>query len=291
MFMKEQAVIRIGKWLWQPIDLGGLENPGGILRFALAVSFRSIILTSVAGLCSLPLLYGLRILALPVDQMIRLTVVFSWMFGGVLSGVLAFIAGHVIRDLSRSRAEFERLSRTDSLSGLANRRAFNDAFTRIDGEASLAIIDIDRFKLINDRLGHQAGDQVLQAIAAVLRRVFGEAHLVARLGGEEFGVILKGGSWEQRLVQVELARRCVAAEAITFDDVELSVTISVGVAEFQRGFRAESVYAAADQALYVAKGNGRDRVIHERTLCQPKPDYVHEVGDDTRLFGVSSLRG
>jgi diguanylate cyclase (GGDEF)-like protein len=295
MFMKEQAVILIGKWLCQRIDLGDLETRGGILSFALAVSFRSVILTTVVGLGSLPVLYGLGILDQPIALMVKLTIVFSWLFAGVISGVLAFMAGHVIRDLTRSRAEFEHLSRTDSLSGLANRRAFHDAFTRIDGEASLAIIDIDRFKLINDRFGHQAGDRVIQAIAAVLQRVFGEAHILARLGGEEFGVILTGGSWEQRLVQMEMARRCVAAEAIAFDDVELSVTISVGVAEFLRGVRAESIYAAADKALYLAKDNGRDRVIHERTLYQsvhdqPMHDVSCAVAEDAPHFGVSVRR-
>lgn len=290
MFMREHAVILVRNWLWQSIDPGSFEAPGAISRFALAVSFRSVIVTSLAAFASLPLLYGLHILALPLAQMAKLIVAFSWLFAGTLSGTLAYVAGHVIRDLDCSRAEFQRLSQTDSLTGLANRRAFNDTLITVDGEASLAIIDIDRFKRINDRFGHQAGDEVIRTIAVVLARVFGDTLLVSRLGGEEFGVILKGGTVEQRLAMLEQVRQAVASDVNVFEDNQLAVTVSIGVAEFMPGRRVEGVYAAADRALYLAKDCGRDRLVHERNLPFVEAPAL-EAGDLMRNSRVSMPRG
>ena len=289
--MKEQAVILIGKRPWRRIDLGGFETPRAIWSFAFRVSFRSVIFTSLAGFVSLPLLYALDLVTIPFDEMVRLTVAFSWLFGGVLSGSLAFVAGHVIRELVLSRRELERLSRTDTLSGLANRRAFNELFFATERDASLAIIDIDRFKSINDRFGHQAGDRVIQFISAVLQEVFGDQQLVARLGGEEFGIILRGGTTEQRLALVEQARQRVAAERFGFHEIDLLVTISAGVAEFRSGRRPDSVYAFADKALYRAKDAGRDRVFHENSLALLEPEVADHVADDAELFVSIGRRG
>lgn len=281
----------IGKRPWRQIDLGRFETPSAVWSFALRVSFRSIIATSLAGFGSLPLLYALHLVTIPIEEMAKLTIVFAWLFGGVLPGGLAFVAGHVIRDLMLSRSEFERLSRTDTLSGLANRRAFNDALAAVAEDASLAIIDIDRFKSINDRFGHQAGDRVIQAISCVLREVFGDRHLVVRLGGEEFGVILHGGSLTERLALVEQARQRVAGERINFHDFELCVTISAGVAEFAADKRPEIVYASADKALYLAKDSGRNRVFHEQSLAIVEPALTVHAPDDARLFAAIGRRG
>jgi diguanylate cyclase (GGDEF)-like protein len=291
IFMKERLVNIIRKWLWRQIDLGSFDNQKAIMLFALSVSCRVVILASVSSLAALPLLYGLGFLTMPVDQVVKITVAFSWLFGGAISGALAYVAGLVIRDLTQSRAEFERLSRTDTLSGLANRRAFNDAFSRVDGEASLAIIDIDRFKLINDRFGHHAGDLVIQEISAILRQVFGERNLVARLGGEEFGVILKGSGLAQRLALVERARSLVAAGCFLCDGFELSVTMSAGVAEFLPERRAEWVYARADKALYRAKSDGRDRVLHEQSLGFVEETMADYHPDSPVVFDALSAKG
>jgi diguanylate cyclase (GGDEF)-like protein len=289
--MREQAVIRIGWMRWQHIEFEEFETPRAIWDFAFRVSFRSVILTSLAGFLCLPLFYALNLATIPFEELVRLTVAFSWLFGGVVSGCLALIAGHVIRDLILSRREFERLSRTDTLSGLANRRAFNDAFSAEQRDASLAIIDIDRFKSINDQFGHQAGDRVIQSISAALLEVFGDQHLVARLGGEEFGVILQGGSVAQRLALVEEARRHVAQTCVDFHSAQLCVTVSAGVAEFEPGKRPEIVYAWADKALYLAKEAGRDRVFHEHSLALVEPVLADHAPDDARLFAAIGRRG
>lgn len=282
---------RGSKWLWRQVDVGALDSAGAVRRFALSVGFRAVILTSLAGLVLLPLLYVLKVVATPIDQTMRLMVAFSWLFGGALSAACAFVAGHVVRELLLSRRRFERLSRTDTLSGLANRRAFNEASLATDRDASLAIIDIDRFKTINDRYGHQTGDRVIQSLSSLLREVFGEAHLVARLGGEEFGVIVKGGSVAERLALVEQARRRVAAETILFQEAELRVTVSTGVAEFSPEKRPESVYAWADKALYLAKESGRDCVFHENSLDLVEAFPSDHAPDDAQLFAAIGRRG
>ncbi len=284
MFMKERLVNIIRKWLWRQIDLGAFDNQKAIVTFALSVSCRAVILASLSSLAALPVLYGLGFLTMPVDQAVKMTVAFSWLFGGAFSGALAYVAGLVIRDLTLSRAEFERLSRTDTLSGLANRRAFNDAFSRVDGEASLAIIDIDRFKLINDHFGHHVGDLVIQEISTVLRQVFGERNLVARLGGEEFGVILIGSGLAQRLALVERARSLVAGSRFFCDGIEITATISAGVAEFSPDRRPEWVYARADKALYLAKTDGRDRVLHEAALISAEESFGDERANSALVF-------
>lgn len=281
---------RIGKELWRQIELGHFETPCDVWSFAFRVSFHSVIITSLAGFCLLPIIYAAEVVTIPFSELVTLMVAFSWLFAGVISGGLAWVVGHVIRDLLRSRREFERLSRTDTLSGLANRRAFNDAFASIDGEASLVIIDIDRFKSINDRFGHQAGDRVIQAISAVLKDVFREPHLVARLGGEEFGVILRGKALAERLALVEQARQRIADHSIRFHDVEFGVTISAGVAEFRAGRRWEITYAFADKALYLAKDAGRDRVFHEESLALIPSAQADHAADDTHLFAVIGRR-
>ncbi|PYB73411.1 MULTISPECIES: GGDEF domain-containing protein [Rhizobium] len=281
----------IRTWLWRQIDLGTFDNQKAILGFALSVSCRAVILASAISLATLPVLYGFGFLTMPIDEAVKITVAFSWLFGGAFSGAFAFVAGLVIRDLTQSRAEFERLSRTDTLSGLANRRAFNDAFARVDGEASLAIIDIDRFKSINDRFGHNAGDLVIQEISAIFRQVFGERHLVARLGGEEFGVILNGSEPAQRLALVERARSLVAGRGFVCDGIELSVTMSAGVAEFLPDRRPEWVYAQADKALYLAKSHGRNRVMHEQALSMAEESAADYAADPAVNFNGVGAKG
>lgn len=283
-------MILIGKGRWPQIDLGGFERPRAVLHFALRVCFCSVIVASLAGFLSLLLLTLTGYLTLPFDEMVRLMVAFAWLFGGILTGGLAFAAGHVIRELAASRSTFERLSKTDTLTGLANRRVFNEAVAAVSGEASLAIIDIDRFKSINDRFGHQVGDRVIQAVSSVLREVFDEPHLVVRLGGEEFGVVLRGGTRQERLALVEEARKCVAARCVDFHGTEICVTISAGVAEFGAGKRPEIVYAWADKALYLAKDSGRDRVIHEQSLVILEPLISDHASDDARLFAAIGRR-
>lgn len=255
-------------WMMLGTEALFLDRRAALWRLALRVAFRSIILGCVFGLLLVPLLYHFQLVSGPLRETMTLIVILSWLFAGMMSGACVFSMGEVIRDLARSRAEFERLSRTDSLSGLSNRRAFNDALDQVSSDASLAILDIDHFKQINDRFGHQAGDKVIREVASVLRAVVGDRGFVARLGGEEFGLILSGSGIAQRLALVERARNRVACETMRVAGVSLSVTVSAGIAEITPDLRAEMVYARADRALYRAKATGRNCVVHAQNLVE-----------------------
>jgi diguanylate cyclase (GGDEF)-like protein len=163
-----------------------------------------------------------------------------------------------------------RLATRDELTGLLNRREYDrilaeeeDRAARFGNSLALVIIDLDRFKAINDTHGHPAGDAVLREAA---RRIAGAIRTVdraARIGGEEFALVLVQSS---RSAALDVARRAVAAigqEPIrTNDGYSLTVTASAGVAELPSDAKnADDLIVAADKALYAAKAAGRNRVV------------------------------
>ena len=182
-------------------------------------------------------------------------------------GFVTHIYGAVqdVTERKRYEADLERLATHDSLTGLANRRTFEErlamemARARRDGTAlSLAVLDIDYFKRINDTLGHQAGDEVLQLAAAELQRQVRSHELIARIGGEEFGWILPGADEEGARIAVERGRSAVAAAELQHIG---PISFSAGVAALSDGVDAEELYRRADMALLEAKASGRDRVM------------------------------
>ena len=167
------------------------------------------------------------------------------------------------RDEARGREEMLTiLAETDSLTGLLNRRAFLARAMGREGERTLLLIDIDRFKLINDRKGHDHGDQVLCAVAEALRQIAPHDASVGRLGGEEFAIACGPGAGET------LGQQVRAAVSLTASSKGERVTVSVGVAqgalETERDWRA--LYIAADVALFQSKRGGRDKVTVAKTL-------------------------
>ena len=163
------------------------------------------------------------------------------------------------------RADLDRsleLAVTDSLTGLRNRRyamRHLDGLMRTTG-ATAMMLDVDRFKSINDRFGHAAGDAVLREVAERLRAHVRAADLVARIGGEEFLVLAAGMAGETGLLVADRLRQVVAERPVQVAGGELAVTVSIGVAEAPPGTRAEALLQLADAALYRAKENGRNRV-------------------------------
>lgn len=195
------------------------------------------------------------------------------------------------QDLLRQRAELEDANRAlkqharhDALTGVYNRGYFYEVLERQWGissrgadEVSILMIDIDHFKAHNDTLGHQAGDQCLRAVAqAIDARLQRAGDIFARYGGEEFVALLIGLSAAQATHIAETLRTQVRALAIGHPrppgpaDV---VTVSIGVASGRPGpqLSPEMLIEAADQALYRAKGAGRDRVEAAPQLCDPPP--------------------
>jgi diguanylate cyclase (GGDEF)-like protein/PAS domain S-box-containing protein len=178
-----------------------------------------------------------------------------------------------IRDVSQRHdyeIELERLATHDALTGLANRRLFDDRLEQDMANAvrhtrslAVAILDLDRFKQVNDAFGHPAGDRALRETTRRLQRVLRRGDLLARVGGEEFAWILpevhSHGAW----AAVERARHAIADSP--FEGIG-QMTISIGVA--LRGDLAEpaSLYEQADESLYRAKREGRNRCIMWRPM-------------------------
>ncbi|MBD3272381.1 MAG: diguanylate cyclase, partial [Elusimicrobia bacterium] len=125
----------------------------------------------------------------------------------------------------------------------------------------LVMLDIDHFKNINDSYGHQMGDEVLARLGIVLKTFFYETDFVARYGGEEFVIICPRADREGLLRRLENLRAKISAEKFWYNQKEIAITVSMGMALFPRnGSHAKSVLSAADQALYEAKNNGRNRI-------------------------------
>lgn len=167
---------------------------------------------------------------------------------------------------TRQIASYLTEARTDGLTGLFNRRALDQRLEEMfiayrNGGRSfvIALIDIDKFKSINDNHGHQAGDQVLKQLASVLRTRLDGAILVARFGGEEFAAILDGPLSMAAATMNEL-RRQVADYPMQAGATTLEVTISVGLSEPREDLIVAPVLRRADEALYAAKNMGRNRV-------------------------------
>lgn len=162
------------------------------------------------------------------------------------------------RDLARNEAELlERLSETDPLTGLFNRRAIEREFDRLrtEGFTALAVIDLDHFKAINDVNGHSVGDEVLKAVATALQS--GPNIRAYRLGGEEFVLLLRG---EDAEIQAELRRKAIPATvARMVSGLERPVTASMGVAGLSGDQGFATFYDRADKLLYEAKNAGRNR--------------------------------
>jgi len=250
-------------WMSLQTEMGNFQHRGTIISFALKMSFSAVILSALIMLIVLPPLSYFDLLPLSLAHSLSLGIVFAWIVGGAACGLLSLIAGFALHQLTVSRAEFEKLSRTDMLSGLLNRRAFTAALADAGGDASLVIFDVDRFKAINDRFGHACGDAVIIAISAILAAAFNDGSVVARLGGEEFGVIVTGSPLSARLEQVEQVKAQIASQPIIADGCSIAITISAGIADLETGRSKEAVYASADKALYLAKALGRNRVVHE----------------------------
>lgn len=176
---------------------------------------------------------------------------------GEVDGVVSVVRDIADRKDLESRLAAEAM--TDPLTGLPNRRAFVSLMERHGGEpACIALFDIDHFKRVNDRWGHAAGDAVLQTFAQVARRTLrGDDH-VARIGGEEFAVLLPRATLDQARLVCERLRRAVANTVTLYDGVSIPITTSGGVALLSGPL--DAVLKAADAALYQAKTDGRDRL-------------------------------
>jgi len=175
-------------------------------------------------------------------------------------------------ELGRLKEHLEQVRRdamTDALTDLANRKAFDETLERTNAEAelsgeplTLAIMDIDHFKIFNDTWGHQTGDQVIRYVASVIGRAATGVRFAARYGGEEFALIFPGEDSHTAFEVLEAVREEISSRILkrrsTNEDLG-AITISAGIAEHQRGDLPVGLMERADAALYASKHAGRNR--------------------------------
>ena len=174
----------------------------------------------------------------------------------------------VIKKINFMYSQTRHMSLTDSLTGLYNRRHFTDCLEReflrakrYKSDLSLAVIDIDFFKKINDTCGHSAGDYILKEIAYLILENFRKTDMVFRYGGEEFVVIMTETALERAIIPLERLRKSIEEYPFYYDGKNLKITISIGVSEVtEEAVDAQKLFENADKALYKAKENGRNKV-------------------------------
>ena len=163
--------------------------------------------------------------------------------------------------------ELKTASRVDGLTGLFNRRYWQERFdemhklcVRRDKPSTALMLDIDHFKRINDTYGHQAGDKVIKMLAALIKRCVRETDLAGRYGGEEFAIILNDSTVDDAKAVAERIRQLAQRLVVEHEGESISFTVSLGLAQFSPDFKGAMAWLeCADQALYEAKENGRNQ--------------------------------
>ena len=249
------------RWIVNQLLFGGFASYGDVCRKAIWVGVKVSVLAYGLNLCAHLLLYGYDLLPYGLGPALIVATVLTPPITFVLA-VSAYISvGFAIHDLRVSRSELERLSRTDTLSGLLNRRAFLDQFERCGKTKSMLVFDIDRFKDVNDSHGHLVGDEVITQVSEMLKSVFGDRCVCARIGGEEFAVFCSDMLFPEFAALGEAARRAIAKMQISAEDRTFSVTVSGGLTRALPDEKFGEVFSRADKALYSAKSGGRNRIM------------------------------
>lgn len=195
----------------------------------------------------------------------------------------AIVLGRIRRQrlaLAAARAELARLVYTDPLTGLPNRRHFTERFEvevarvgRYGGSFTLGVLDCDEFKAYNDRHGHPAGDDALRELGILLREQLRATDSVARLGGEEFAVLMVGADPAMAAMVAERLRARIAGHV--FGATGDSLTVSIGLASAPEDARTpDLLFFLADQALYAAKAQGRNRVVLSQEAHEARATLV-----------------
>jgi len=173
-----------------------------------------------------------------------------------------------VSTLHRKLEQAREAAIQDALTGLPNRMAYDERIQeeierarRYQRPLSLAIIDVDFFKKINDKFGHPAGDKVLKILAEVFKKRTRDSDFVARMGGEEFMLVLTETSADDALIVTDKLRGVIEQANFHFRDTAVPVTVSCGITDYSEGDSVEELYSRADEALYEAKEGGRNRCV------------------------------
>ncbi len=244
----------------------GLDKP---LRLAAVLSLNLLLFL----LCETGVIANINRTVVIGDDAVRLL-----RFTTILSVVITVSVFLVLseRTARRSETALERLAATDSLTGIPNRMSFINATrreiarTERAGESlALMVMDIDYFKRINDTHGHPVGDDVLRIVGQGLASLLRSQDLVARVGGEEFAICCSGTEGQSLLELCERIRRHFGESVVRTYRGDVSLTVSIGVAEREPGEPYEALFARADAALYASKRGGRNQVTAAAVAAQP----------------------
>lgn len=207
---------------------------------------------------------------------------------GEVSGI--FVQGHDVTEAYQLAQEVSYQASHDALTGVYNRREFAKQSQRVEGQPgphALLYMDLDHFKIVNDRGGHAAGDALLREIAAILKKQIRRSDILARLGGDEFALILPGCSQEDAAALAQSLRRSIRNIKFFWDGLRYSVTLSVGLVQFGTAdsLPFADAFSLADIACFLAKEKGRNRVqtSHpndlEVTARQSDMDWANRIKD------------
>ncbi|WP_052161200.1 GGDEF domain-containing protein [Hoeflea sp. BAL378] len=261
---------RARKWIIKQLTLGEFDSHLHVWRKAVVMACKIAVLAYCINLGAHWVMYQFDLLPYTLKAGLIAATVLTPTIAFTVALAVYVVLGFAIYDLSVSRAELEHLSRTDVLSGLANRRAFLEQFDDCTGEKSLMVIDIDRFKVVNDRYGHAVGDEVIVNVADMLSTVFAGRGICARIGGEEFAVFSAELSFAEFAALAEIARTRIAGMLTRVEGGPVSVTISAGITRALPRQKFRETFSRADKALYDAKAGGRNRIVLSYETAPPE---------------------
>lgn len=244
-----------------------LEREQFLSRWGLIVAYGAVAASSILRVVQGLLLDRGMDSLLPADIFLDLNLVAAAVHIGA-SGAFSLSLAY-----ERIVAELRETVLRDPLTGLYNRRCF-DTLSEVSGhkgarrDSAVVLIDIDHFKRVNDKYGHAAGDEAIRHCADVVRRIFGQDNLIARIGGEEFVVLLPGRDLAHACGLAEDLRAAIETEMFSFQGKRIELTVSIGIScGMADSHSFERLLQAADACLYQAKAKGRNRVeVDGRTV-------------------------
>ena len=209
-----------------------------------------------------------------IDLNLSQTAINSGILGLVIGSFFAYIYTNKITSyeasLKKQNSSLSLLASTDYLTGIMNKRMFNEISQHYFQTAqknnfhlTLLLLDLDHFKKVNDTYGHQAGDLLLKRFAKTLQRILNKSDIFARIGGEEFAVLLSQTNSDEAYILAEKIREEIEKDCIDYEGQIICVTTSIGISEnFQSDTEFENIFSRADIALYKAKNEGRNRTCY-----------------------------
>ncbi|WP_052161199.1 GGDEF domain-containing protein [Hoeflea sp. BAL378] len=270
-------------WIVNQLMLGEFRSYRDVCRKSVLVALKVSVLAYGLNLAAHFLMYGAGLLPYSLREALIVATVLTPPITFIIAVGSYMIVGFAIHDLGVSRAELERLSRTDMLSGLANRRAFQDTVDQCARDKAMVVFDIDRFKTINDTHGHSTGDTAIVAVARILADAFPEPCLCARIGGEEFAVFSADMPFADFAALAEIARVRIAGLRIGAGAAAFGVTVSGGIARGRAEQTFGEIFSRADTALYEAKTGGRNRIVLAPQADRPARDAAAVMPDTSTM--------